>query len=99
MLHFQAFKLESVNASFLRGLKQNLNCNLLSTECRESKSLTSFYESFNLSQFIAAPTRVTELSPCLFDVILASQTKQVVKTGVMDSLISDHDMVFAVLHL
>ena len=28
----------------------DLNCNLLSTECRESKSLTSFYESFNLSQ-------------------------------------------------
>ena len=28
----------------------DLNCNLLSTECRELKSLTSFYELFNLSQ-------------------------------------------------
>ena len=53
-----------------------LNCNLFSTECRESKSLTSFYESFNLSQLIAAPTRVTETSRSLLDVILASQTKQ-----------------------
>ena len=77
----------------------DLNCNLLSTECRELKSLTSFYESFNLSQLIAAPTRVTESSWSLLDVILASQTKQVVKAGVMDSSISDHDMVFPVLHL
>ena len=77
----------------------DLNCNLLSTECRELKSLTSFYESFNLSQLIAAPTRVTESSWSLLDVILASQTKQVVKAGVMDSSISDHDMVFAILHL
>ena len=77
----------------------DLNCNLLSTECRESTSLTSFYESFNLSQLIAAPTRVTESSRSLLDVILFSQTKQVVKAGVMDSTISDHDMVFVVLHL
>ena len=61
--------------------------------------MTSFYESFNLSQLIAAPTRVTESLRSLLDVILASQTKQVVKAGVMDSSISDHDMVFAVLHL
>ena len=30
---------------------------------------------------------------------VASQTKQVVKAGVMDSSINDHDMVFAVLHV
>ena len=77
----------------------DLNCNLLSTECRESKSLTSFYESFNLLQLIAAPTRVTKTHRSLLDVTLALQTKQVVKAGVMDSSISDHDMVFPVLHL
>ena len=59
----------------------------------------SFYKLFNLSQLIATSTRVTELSRSLLDVILASQTKQVVKAGVMDSSISDHDMVFAVLYL
>ena len=71
----------------------DLNCNLLNTECRESKSLTSFYD------LIAAPTRVTESCRTLLNVILASQTKQVVKAGVMDSSISDHDMVFSILHL
>ena len=70
----------------------DLNCNLLSTKCRESKSLTSFYD------LIAAPTRVTKSCQTLLNV-LASQTKQVVKAGVMDSSISDHDMVSAVLHL
>ena len=57
----------------------DLNCNLLRTECRESKSLTSFYESFNLSQLIAAPTRMTKSSQSLLDVILTSQTKKVVR--------------------
>ena len=57
----------------------DLNCNLLCTECRESKSLTTFYESFNLSQLIAAPTRVTKSSRSLLDVILTSQTKKVVR--------------------
>ena len=42
---------------------------------------------------------MTESSRSLLDVILASQTKQVVKADMMDSSISDHDMVFAVLHL
>ena len=77
----------------------DLNGNLLSTECGESKSLTSFNKSFNLLQLIAAPTRVTKTRRYLLDVTLALQTKQVVKAGVMDSSISDHDMVFPVLHL
>ena len=42
---------------------------------------------------------MTESSRSLLDVILASQTKQVVKADMMDSSISDHDMVFAILHL
>ena len=77
----------------------DLNGNLLSTECGESKSLTSFNKSFNLLQLIAAPTRVTKTRRYLLDVTLALQTKQVVKAGVMDSSISDHDMVFSILHL
>ena len=42
---------------------------------------------------------MTESSQSLLDVILALQTKQVVKADMMDSSISDHDIVFAVLHL
>ena len=65
----------------------NLNCNPLNAECNETKSLTSFCESFNLSQLIASPTRVTDSSSSLIGVILTSQSKQVIKAGVIDCLI------------
>ena len=77
----------------------DLNCNLLNTDCRKSKFLSSFCASFNLSPLIAAPTRVMDSSRSLLDVILASQAKQVVKAGVKDSSVSDHDIVFAILRL
>ena len=77
----------------------DLNCNLLNAECTQPKSLTSFCESFNLSQLIASPTRVTDSSSSLIDVILTSQAKQVIKAGVIDCLISDHDIIFTDLLL
>ena len=70
----------------------NLNCNPLNAECTETKSLTSFCKSFNLSKLIASPTRVTDSSSSLIDVIVTSQSKQVIKAGVIDCLISDHDI-------
>ena len=77
----------------------DLNCNLLNAECTETKSLTSFCESFNLSQLIASPTRVTDSSSSLIGVILTSQAKQVIKAGVIDCSIRDHDVIFADLRL
>ena len=48
---------------------------------------------------IASPTRVTDSSSSLVDVILTSQAKQVIKAGVKDCSISDHDIIFADLRL
>ena len=59
----------------------------------------SFCESFNLSQLIASPTRVTDSSSSLINVILTSQAKQVIKAGLIDCSISDHDIIFADLRL
>ena len=55
----------------------DLNCNLLNVELTETKFLTGVCKSFNLSRFIASPTRVTDSSSSLIDVILTSQAKQV----------------------
>ena len=54
----------------------DLNCNLLNVELTETKFLTGVCKSFNLSRFIASPTRVMD-SSSLIDVILTSQAKQV----------------------
>ena len=48
---------------------------------------------------INSPTRVTEGSKSLLDVIIVSETKQVQKAGVMESSISDHDLVYVALRL
>ena len=48
-----------------------------------------------MSQMIASSTRVTDLSKCLIDVILASHSKEFFNAGVIDCSIGDHDMVFA----
>ena len=77
----------------------DLKSNLLTAECTETKSLTSFRESFNLSQLITSPTRVTDSSSSIIDVIFTSKAKQVIKAGLIDCSISDHDIIFADLRL
>ncbi|CAB4040195.1 Hypothetical predicted protein, partial [Paramuricea clavata] len=77
----------------------DLNCNLLKTDNRDAKALNTFCHSYNLTQLINSPTRVTEGSKSLLDVIIVSETKQVQKAGVMESSISDHDLVYVALRL
>ena len=50
-------------------------------------------------QLITVPTRVTETSKSILDVILASDTKQVQTSMIMESSISDHDLVYVILRL
>ena len=57
----------------------DLSCNLPNAECTETKSLTSFCESFNLSQLIASPTRVTDSSSSLIGVILTYRLNKSLK--------------------
>ena len=60
-------------------IMRDLNCNLLNAECTGTKSLTSFCQSFNLSQLIASPTRVTDSPSSIIDVILTSQANKSIK--------------------
>ncbi len=55
--------------------------------------------TFNLEQLIKQPTRITEASKTLLDVILAVNTGSVRKTGVMPCSISDHDLVDVEIYL
>ena len=71
----------------------DLNCNLLKTDNRDAKALNKFCHSYNLTQLINSPTRVTEGSKSLLDVIIVSETKQVQKAGVMESSIMQVTMI------
>ena len=77
----------------------DMNCRLERNDNPETKALLNFCLSYNLSQLITKPTRVTETTSSILDVILASDTKQVHNVMVLESSISDHDLVYITLKL
>lgn len=77
----------------------DLNCNLLEPQCSEAIALLDFCKSVNLTQLIKEPTRVTETSSTLLDVIITSNTNLVDSSGVLPCHISDHYLVHATLKL
>jgi hypothetical protein len=50
----------------------DLNCNLLNKTSRECKSFTEMTLELNLKQIIESPTRITDISQSLIEVILVS---------------------------
>ena len=77
----------------------DLNCNLLIPENPDSKALLDFSRMYNLSQMVQSPTRVTDSTESLIDVILSSNEQQVQETIVKPCSVSDHDIVCATLRL
>ncbi|XP_068750911.1 uncharacterized protein [Montipora capricornis] len=77
----------------------DLNCNLLNSSDLASQALINFCASFNLTQLIRQPTRITESSATLIDVILTSHENLTTDTQVMPSSISDHDLIYVVLKI
>jgi hypothetical protein len=73
----------------------DINCNLLADEfCCYTRKMIDVCESFNLTQLITKPTRVTEKSKSLLDHIYVSDHNSVKNSGVIYSGVSDHDIVF-----
>ena len=52
-----------------------------------------------LNQLIITPTRITDTIESLIDVIITSASHLVNESGVMDTIISDHLPVYAVLNM
>ena len=76
----------------------DLNCNMLK-DIPESWALREFCTCLNLSQLITSPTRVTERSSSLIDVIMTSNSSLIIQNGTLDAHLSDHYLVFSVLNL
>ena len=62
-------------------------------------ALKDLCSSLNLTQLITLPTRVTSQSSSLIDVIMTSNPDLVTESGVVETHISDHYMVYSVLNL
>ena len=59
----------------------DLNCDGLKNNCVEYKTLDRFLNEMNLTQLIKSPTRITDSTQSLLDVILVS-SKSIVYTEV-----------------
>ena len=58
------------------------------------KELSRFMNSFHLDQIITCPTRITESSCSTIDLILISDTSKISNSGVINSSISDHCIIY-----
>ena len=76
----------------------DLNCNLLKTGL-DHDALDELCSSLNLCQVIAEPTRVTQSSTSVIDVIITSNKDLVIESGVTKTCISDHFLVYCVLNV
>ena len=72
----------------------DLNCDVLKQNCPESKALINFAKEMNLSQLIKSPTRITNTTQSLLDVVLVSSNSLVRRSGVLNTTISDHLPVY-----
>ncbi|CAB4041029.1 Hypothetical predicted protein [Paramuricea clavata] len=68
------------------------------TTSRECKSLTEMTSELNLKQIIESPTRITDISQTLIDVILVS-SNTARDSGVLNCTVSDHLPVYVTLKL
>lgn len=77
----------------------DLNSDLLPiNNCTDSnvRLLKSLIEVFQLSQLITEPTRVTEKSKTLLDVIITNKPERILVSGTNKLGTSDHDLVYAI---
>lgn len=76
----------------------DLNCNLQGN-CPDGRTLSDFCATFNLTQMVKEPTRVTDKSQTLIDVVLTTNENIINACEVMSSTISHHSLVCLTLKM
>ena len=76
----------------------DLNINLINTQKSHIPNGIKRYREFcslhGLKQLITSPTRITENSSSLLDHILTNSTDRVSQSGVVDTSLSDHQLIY-----
>ena len=79
-------------------LMGDLNLNRLDTNKREGKILLDIEESFDLKCLITKPTRITNVSSTLIDVLLTNTPELFKTSGTYNPEISDHCLIYGILN-
>ena len=75
----------------------DLNCNILTNTINQpTKKLKEILETYQLSQLITEPTRVTANSCTFIDHYITSTPEKIVRSGVIHTGISDHNIIYGV---
>ena len=77
-------------------LKNVSPINLQNVEHNHMKRITELYQMYDLTQLISEPTRETCYTSTLIDHIAASAASNIIKSGVLKVLLSDHYMIFCI---
>ena len=75
----------------------DLNCNLLNNSSVEAKVLLDTCNELNPSQIIKEPTRITAQTRSLLDVIMVTPLTKIKNSGVINTGISDHYLVYCIM--
>ncbi len=78
----------------------DLNVNMLANSKgskKEKQELLNFTRTMDLSQLIKEPTRLTDKSRTLIDVILVNNEHRIIDSGVVPFSLSDHYLIYCVL--
>ena len=58
------------------------------------KTILTFVQPWGLKQLIKVPTRITSNTSTLIDHILTSSSEKVVQAGIIETSLSDHQLIF-----
>ena len=82
-----------INGKSILGKHKNVEFN--STEVSFiGKQYNEFCSTFSLKQLIKFPTRITSISSTLIDHILTNSPQLITQSGVIDTTLSDHQLIF-----
>ena len=74
---------------------EDFNCNMLK-RTGLSSSIHDICNLIGATQLVIEPTRVTQTSSTLIDLLLTAKEEKVTESGVIHALISDHFIVYAI---
>ena len=75
----------------------DLNMDRLRPETREGKILKDLEDVHGLQCMITEPTRITQTTETLLDVILINKPQMFKKCGTVDPVMSDHKLVYGIM--
>ena len=86
-------KLDDMNCDYV--ILGDINCNMQpETRSWQTNKLLEIVDSFNLSQIIDTPTRVTKDTASILDLIITNRHEKIDKSGVLPISMSDHYLVY-----